>query len=124
MSNSGVERFKDAYEAFTQRGDLSVFYEMLAPDVEWRAWNDEGNCHDREEVMKVIRSAIDQGAPIELPEFIETGDRLILHPRRMPPFFPPEAEGLFQLVEMRDGKIVAMRDFIRRSDALTAASTP
>ena len=47
--------------------------------------------------------------------------RSVLMPREMPPFFPPDAEGLFQVVEIRDGKIVAIRDFIHRDDAMAAA---
>jgi hypothetical protein len=33
----------------------------------------------------------------------------------------PDAEGLFQVVEIRDGTIVAIRDFIHRDDAMAAA---
>jgi hypothetical protein len=112
---------EEAYEAFVQRADLSVLYEMLAPEVQWRAWNDEGNCHNRDEVMEVIRAALDRGVPVEVPAFLDAGDKLVLMPREMPPSFPPEAEGLFQVWEIRDGKVVAMRDFIRRADALAAA---
>jgi ketosteroid isomerase-like protein len=121
MSASNIALFEQAYRGFVERGDLDTFYEILAPDIEWRAWNDEGNCHNRDEVMEVIRSALDRGVPMEMPEFIEAGDRLVLIPSQIPPFFPPEAEGLFQVVEIRGGKIVAMRDFIRRDDALAAA---
>jgi hypothetical protein len=31
------------------------------------------------------------------------------------------AKGLFQVVEIRDGTIVAIRDFIHRDDAMAAA---
>jgi len=112
---------EEAYQAFTQRGDLSVLQGMLDPLVEWRTWNDEGNCHDRDEAMEVIRAALDRGVAVEVPAFLDAGDKLVLMPREMPPFFPPEAEGLFQVWEFRDGKVVAMRDFIRRADALAAA---
>jgi hypothetical protein len=42
-------------------------------------------------------------------------------PREVPPFFPPEAEGIFRVWEIRNGRIIAMRDFIHRADALAAA---
>jgi len=51
----------------------------------------------------------------------DAGDKLVLMPREMPPFLPPDAEGLFQVVEIRDGTIVAIRDFIHRDDAMAAA---
>jgi ketosteroid isomerase-like protein len=121
MPSSNIALFQEAYEAFTERGDLSTFYELLAPDVEWRSWNDEGNCHDRDEVIGVVRAALDQGVAVEMPEFVDAGDKLVLIPHDVPSFFPAEAEGLFQVVEIRDGKIVAIRDFIRRADALAAA---
>lgn len=123
MSNPHAERWRRAYEAVVERGDLSVFEEMFDPQVEWRAWNDEGNCHNRDEAMKTIRAAIDAGVRLEMPEFIGTGDKFVLIPRpeELPPFFPPSAEGLFQVVEMRDEKIIRMRDFTRRDQALAAA---
>ena len=92
MSRADIELFERALEAVQQRGDFSVFANMLAPDVEWRAWNDDGNCHSREEVMAVVRTAIAYGAPVELPEFIDAGDKLVLIPRHVPPFFPRELE--------------------------------
>jgi hypothetical protein len=42
-------------------------------------------------------------------------------PREMPPFFPLDGEGLFQGVNIRAGRIVAIRDFTRRDDAMAAA---
>lgn len=123
MSNPHAERWRRAYEAFVERGDLSVFEEMFDRHVEWRAWNDEGNCHNRDEAMETIRAAIDAGVRLEMPEFIGTGDKFVLIPRleELPPFFPPSAEGLFQVVEMKDEKIIRMRDFTRRDQALAAA---
>lgn len=73
--------------------------------------------------METIRAAIDAGVRLEMPEFIGTGDKFVLIPRleELPPFFPPSAEGLFQVVEMKDEKIIRMRDFTRRDQALAAA---
>ena len=123
MSNPHAELWRRAYEAFVERSDLSVFGEMFDPQVEWRAWNDEGNCHGRDEAMKTIRAAIDRGVPLEMPEFIGTGDTFVLIPRlkELPDFFPSDAEGLFQVIEMKDDKIVRMRDFTRRDQAIAAA---
>jgi ketosteroid isomerase-like protein len=120
-TTSNIALFEAAYQAYVERGDLDVFYWALDPDVEWRAWNDEGNCHGRDEVMAVIRSAFDRGVPVEVPPHVDAGDKLVLMPREMPPFFRPDAEGLFQVVEIRDGTIVAIRDFIHQDDAMAAA---
>jgi limonene-1,2-epoxide hydrolase len=121
VPTSNIALFEAAYQAYVERGDLDVFYRALDPDVEWRAWNDEGNCHGRDEVMALIRSAFDRGVAVEMPPHVDAGDKLVLMPREMPPFFPPDAEGLFQGVEIGDGTIVAIRDFIHRDDAMAAA---
>ncbi|MGH7320807.1 MAG: nuclear transport factor 2 family protein [Candidatus Rokuibacteriota bacterium] len=120
MSTSNFALFEAAYHAYVERGDLDVFYRTLDPDVEWRAWNDEGNCHGRHEVMATIRSALDSGLAVEVPPHVDAGDKLVLMPR-VPPFFPPVGDGLFQVAEIRDGTIVAIRDFIHRDDAMAAA---
>jgi hypothetical protein len=121
VSTSNIALFEAAYGAYVERGDLDVFYRTLDPDVEWRAWNDEGNCHGRDEVMATIRSALEGGVAFEVPPHVDAGDKPVLMPREMPPFFPPDAEGLFQVVEISDGTIVAIRDFIHRDDAMAAA---
>lgn len=73
--------------------------------------------------MAVIHGALDSGAPIRMPLFIESGDTFVLVPEldHLPSFFPDDAEGLYQVVETRDGKIVRIRDFIRRDEALANA---
>ena len=121
MSASNIALCEAAYQAYLERGDLDVFYRTLDPDVEWRAWNDDGNCHGRDEVMAAIRSALEGGVAVEVPPHVDAGDKLVLMPREMPPFFPPDVEGLFQVVEIRDGTIVAIRDFIHRDEAMAAA---
>jgi hypothetical protein len=73
------------------------------------------------EVMAVIRSALAHGVAVEVPPHVDAGAKLVLMPREMPPFFPLDAEGLVQVVEIREGRIVAIRDFIHRDDAIGAA---
>ena len=96
---------------------------LLDPHVEWRAWNDEGNCRSREEAMETVREAISRGVAIRMPDFIGSGETFVLVPHldQLPPFLPPEAEGLYQVIETRDGKITRIRDFIRRDAAFGAA---
>jgi hypothetical protein len=75
LSSTSVSIIEEAYRAFAENRDLSPFYDMLSPDVEWRAWNDEGNCHNRDEVMDVIRAALDRGVAVELPGLVDAGDK-------------------------------------------------
>ena len=121
-------RFREAYDAFTERGDLGPFAQMLDPDIEWVAWDGEIGCHSREEAMDVVRHALQQGASalIEMPQFVGSGDRFVMIPRlrELPPFFPQDAEGLFQVVEMHKDKITRIQDSVRKDDALAAAELP
>jgi hypothetical protein len=104
-----------------ERGDLEVFHRTLDPDIEWRLER-RGQLSRRDEVMAVIQSTLKRGVAVEVPPHVDAGDQLVLMPREMPPFFPPDAEGLFQGVEIGDGTIVAIRDFIHRDDAMAAAT--
>lgn len=117
--------FREAYDAFAKRGDLSPFAEMLDPDIEWVAWDGEIGCHGREEAMDVVRHILENGdnALIEMPQFVGSGDKFVMIPRlrELPPFFPPDAEGLFQVVEIRKDKIIRIQDFVHKEDALAAA---
>ena len=126
MTVSNVARLQEAYQAYVERKDLSVFGDMLVPDVEWIAFDGENACRNRDEVLATVQDAIAQGTGVGLPEFIGGGDTFVMIPRldRLPPFFPDDAEGLFQVVEMQNGKILRMRDFAKRSQALSAAGLP
>jgi len=118
-----IDQLGAAYEAFVKLSDLSPLESLFHPDVEWRAWNDEGNCHSREEAMETIREALKRGVAVEMPDFIGSGETFVLVPHldQLPPFLPPEAEGLYQVIETRDGKITRIRDFVTREAALAAA---
>lgn len=120
-----ASRFREAYDAFADRGDLSPFAEMLDADIEWVAWDGEVGCHGREEAMDTVRHVLEirDTALVEMPQFIGSGDKFVMIPRlrELPPFFPSDAEGLFQVVEMRKDKVIRIQDFIRKEDALAAA---
>jgi len=123
MTATVSDRLGEAYQVFVEREDLSAFESLLDPNVEWRAWNDQGNCHSREEAMATVWDALNRGVALRMPEFIGSGDTFVLVPHmdQLPPFLPPKAEGLLQVIESRDGKIFRIRDFIRRDAALAAA---
>lgn len=119
-------RFRQAYDAFTERGDLTPLAEMLDPDIEWLACDGEEGCHSREEAMDVVRHALEHGALVGMPEFVGSGERFVMIPRlrALPLFFPPDAEGVFQVVETRKDRITRIQDFTRMEDALVAAGLP
>jgi hypothetical protein len=84
VSASNIALFEAAYQAYLERGDLDVFYRALDPDVERRAWNDDGNCHGRDEVMAAIRSALEGGVAVEVPPHVDAGDKLVPMRARCP----------------------------------------
>jgi hypothetical protein len=73
--------------------------------------------------METIRPALAEGAMVEMPEIIGTEDMVVMvaHMDELPSFFPPDAEGLFQVVETRGGHIVRIRDFTNKDEALAEA---
>jgi ketosteroid isomerase-like protein len=123
---SALEIVREAY-GVAKRGDRRRLQELIADDATWYparegAWNP---CRDGDTIVKTLlwRS----GSANRLrpgSTTIELGDRALiqLRGRRLERL---GAKGLiprlFQIVEVRDGKIVRMQDYPRREDAMAAA---
>ena len=61
MSSTPTEVAREGMEAW-RRGDFETIERMLDPNVEWR-WFEPGDwdCHNREDVMQVLRQRFEQG---------------------------------------------------------------
>ena len=131
MSEQNVELARRGYEALV-RGDLDTVAELFAPDLSWRWWQPgPWDCHNREEAMTVIRERIEQRAIGELQEIIDVDEeRIIVVMRRSPDAEPSYAEmgvpeghdETANLLTIRGGKVVAMRDYTTKAEALAAVS--
>ena len=115
---------QEAYE-LARRGDHRTLRGLIADDARWEparegAWNP---CRDGDQIVRTLvwRATANRLRPAEP---IELGDRVLIRLRGSR-LVRLGARGLvprlFQIVVVRDGKIVGMRDYARREEALAAA---
>jgi ketosteroid isomerase-like protein len=123
--STALETVQEAY-GVARRGDRRKLQELIASDATWLparegAWNP---CRDGEAVLKTMLWRAGGANKLRPGDAIELGDRVVikLKGKRLDRlggkgFIPT----LFQMVEVRDGKIVRMQDYPRREAAMTAA---
>jgi ketosteroid isomerase-like protein len=131
MSEQNVELARRGYEAL-RRGDVDAIFELLSPDVDWQGFEPgEGDCHNRAEAMSVIKERLEQGAIGELEEIIDVGDdRIVVVTSGNPDFeeryaelgLPEGHDEISSVITIREGKVVRMRDYMTRAEALAAVS--
>jgi ketosteroid isomerase-like protein len=120
-----LEIVQEAY-GLARRGDHRKLRELIADDATWHparegAWNP---CRDGDSVVKTLMWRAGSANKLRPGETIELGDRVLIQLRgkRLERL---GAKGiipkLFQVVEVRDAKIVRMHDYPRREAALAAA---
>jgi ketosteroid isomerase-like protein len=120
-----LETVQQAY-GLARRGDHRQLRELIADDATWHpahegAWNP---CRDADTIVKTMLWRAGGANKLRPGEVIELGDRVVMQLRgkRLERLgakgFIPR---LFQIVEVRDGKIVRMHDYPRREAAMTAA---
>jgi ketosteroid isomerase-like protein len=113
-----------AYE-LARRGDHRTLRERIVDDATWHparegAWNP---CRNADQVVRTLLWRASTANRMRPGETIDLGDRVLLQlrGRRLDRLggkgFVPK---LFQVVVLRDGKIVSLRDYARREDALAA----
>ena len=104
-----------------QRGDLSALEPMLDADVELLWWEPgDWDCHGREAVLGLLRERARQGAGKAGWDLIEAGDSLVVARRETVREGPEAGTRPATLVTFRHGKVVSMRQFRSREDALAA----
>ena len=120
-----LETVRQAY-GLARRGDRRQLQELIAADATWHparegAWNP---CRDGETVIKTLLWRAGGANKLRLGTAIELGDRVVvqLKGKRLERLgakgFIPR---LFQIVQVRDGKIVRMQDYPQREAAMAAA---
>ena len=124
MASANQQAVETVYQ-LARRADHRTLREWLHDDVTWHparegAWKP---CENAEEVVRTMlwRAEANRLRPGEM---IELGDRILvqLRGRRLERLgakgFIPR---LFQIVHVREGKIVSIRDYGRREEAHAAA---
>jgi ketosteroid isomerase-like protein len=120
-----LETVKQAY-GLARRGERVKLQELIADEATWQpasegSWNP---CLDGQMVLKTLLWRAGSANKLRPGDAIELGDRVViqLKGKRLERL---GAKGLiprlFQIVEVRDGKIVRMHDYPRREQAFAAA---
>ena len=130
MSKENVELVREAMAAFN-RGDLDAALERMHPDIEWRtpdAFPDAGTHRGREGVREFWQTWRDtfRGFRLHLEECVPVGEHYVLATFRVSgegagSGVGVESPAVFQLGEIRDGKVIWVGMFLTESDALEAA---
>jgi ketosteroid isomerase-like protein len=130
MSQENVELVREAFEAFN-RGDLEEALERMHPEIEWRtldAFPDAGTYRGREEVREFWRTWRDtfRGFRLHLEECLALRQNHVLATFRVSgegaeSGVGVESPAVFQLGEIRDGRVFWVGMFSSESDALEAA---
>jgi hypothetical protein len=83
----------------------------LAPDVVWVGRYPGELCHNRDEVLEMLRRAEERGVRAE-PEIVwEEADTLVVD---------PHLDGRHQVITLRDGLVSEVRAFASREAAMAA----
>lgn len=122
---SEIAALRGAYAAFN-RGDIDAVVAWLDPQIEWTEpaeFPGGGAYHGREGVKQYLTPSRAGAAQVisEPEKFIPAGDRIVVfvHARVLPKGGGDWQETrLADVYTVRDGKIVAMRAFASRDDAL------
>jgi ketosteroid isomerase-like protein len=110
------------------RGDRAAFGELLDPAVVWVGVYPGQLCRSREDVLAMFdepRTVAKSGEPRNAarkvaPEIVEErGNVVVVDPHPDPP--PEWAPDICQVIVVREGKVVEMRDYPDRAAALEAA---
>jgi ketosteroid isomerase-like protein len=120
-----VEIVQQVY-SLARRGDHRKVRELIADDATWDPAREGGwnPCRDGDAVVRTLLWRAGGANKLRPGETIELGDRVViqLKGKRLERL---GAKGLvpklFQIVEVRDGRIVRIQDYQRRDAAMAAA---
>ena len=121
MDSDLMTRARTGLEAW-QHGDVSALEPFLHPEVELLWWESgEWDCHGREAVMACLRERVahGDGSGVELVAVGE--DRLVASRTQVVDDGPAAGLKPATVIRFRDGKVVSMRQYTSRDEALAAA---
>jgi hypothetical protein len=90
----------------------------LDENVTWLVADDpEVGCHSRGDVVRILRRRVDRVPPLETLELVDLGEDVLVGLPTHEPWDHPE---FYQRVHVRDGVIVAIKDYGSREVAVAA----
>jgi ketosteroid isomerase-like protein len=122
VNSTPAEVAREGMEAW-RRGDFETIERILDPNVEW-LWFEPGDwdCHNRDDVMRVLRQRFEQGFAKGDLTFRSAGEDAVIvvaHPSEIGgPEWPDETA---TVMTFRDERVISMQDYRTESEALAAA---
>ena len=122
-----VVRLRAAYEAM-RSGDITPLAELMDEKIRWIGSEGLGDpppeCNGREEASSVLKRAVDRMPARDIESVAIAGDRILAVAYWNEDQGPPGVDRVYNLLTMRDGRIVKMEDFFDRATAERAFSGP
>jgi limonene-1,2-epoxide hydrolase len=107
-----------------RRGDVDDVERWLDPNVTWRGVRDTAVCRNREEVIDMLQDSLEGRLGAEAVELI-TAEGAVVMGAKVPGLAEiggSDVRGqLFNVFRVGCGRIIAVEDYARREEALTAA---
>ena len=125
VTEADVARLRTAYEAM-RSGDVTPLAELMDEKIRWigsdRLGDPPPECNGREEASAVLKRAVKRMPARDMESIAIAGDRILAVAYWHGDQGPPGVERVYNLLTMRDGRIVKMEDFFDRSAAERAFS--
>jgi ketosteroid isomerase-like protein len=126
MASDSETLIRDAYEAYA-RGDIATLLDAVDPDLEWTYLDPSQSdplpqtCHGRKEFEHGLRRQASRGLRSQIEEVVAQGDKVLVTVRTpgADQFRArPTGDLNFDVITVRDGRIVALRACRDREQAL------
>jgi limonene-1,2-epoxide hydrolase len=123
VNRKNIEALLGWLEALRQRDSVALAA-GLHPEVVWQGVREDLACRGRQEVIDTFLAARDEGFEIDVLELIGGRDRVVLGVQRpdLREIAGVELYGqIHNVFDWREGRIVEIRDYRTRGEALRAA---
>jgi ketosteroid isomerase-like protein len=125
-TDEDVVRLRAAYDAL-RSGDVIPLVDMMDENIRWIGDRSLGDpppeCNGRDEASSVLKRAVDRMPARDIESVAIAGDRILSVARWHEGHGPPGVDRIYNLLTMRDGRIVKMQDFLDRAAAERAFSS-
>jgi ketosteroid isomerase-like protein len=115
-----VVRLREAYDAM-RSGDVNPLAELMDDKIRWIGSESLGDpppeCNGREEALIVLKRALERMPARDIENVAIAGDQILSVAHWHDGQGPPGVDRVYNLLTMRDGRIVKMEDFFDRASA-------
>jgi ketosteroid isomerase-like protein len=126
-TDEDIVRLQAAYDAM-RSGDSVPFADLMDENIRWIGNKSLGDpppeCNGRAEASAVLRNAVNRMPARGLETLAIAGDRILAVAHWDAGQGPPGVDRVYNLLTMRDGRIVKMEDFFERASAEEAFLAP